>query len=163
MSVLHQYRRQFVPCSIGRPHVSLALAPCTMWKEGRHRLVLPDDIPFSMLENQVGDILPKLSVRDKKALEDGGITTIAHRTCSDSLGRHWHLDIHSWTLLEQGVRGTDLPQTPRQLAVGQVWQSFALDTDGKLKRAYSIQSITSDDKITCRLWGPETGSDPHSL
>ena len=84
----------------------------------------------------------------------------------DSQGRHWHPDVYSWSLLEEGVRGRELPQTPRQLAEGQLWQSFSLDREGKPKGAYSIKevlSITTDDEITYRLWGSEPGAHPHPL
>ena len=119
-----------------------------------------------LLENQVVDILPNLVVRERRALEEGGIVTVADLTTCDSQGRHWHPDLYNWPLLEEGVRGRDLPQHQRQLKEGQVCQAFSLDKDGKARGAYSIKevlSIAADDEITYRLWGPEPGVHPHPL
>ena len=53
-------------------------------QEGYHNLVLPATTPVSLLENQVGDILPSLAAGDRKALEDGGIATVADQTIYNS-------------------------------------------------------------------------------
>ena len=48
-----------------------------------------------LLENQVVDILPNLVVRERRALEEGGIVTVADLTTCDSQGRHWHPDVYN--------------------------------------------------------------------
>ena len=57
-------------------------------QEGHHNLVLPSCIQLCLLKNQVGDILPKLSLKDKKSMEEGSIATVADLTNCDSQGRH---------------------------------------------------------------------------
>ena len=61
-------------------------------QEGHHKLVLSTTFPVSLLENQVGDILPMLSTRDNKVMEEGGIATAAEPTTCDLQGHHWHPD-----------------------------------------------------------------------
>ena len=106
--------------------------------EGRHKIATPLIQALSLLENQVGDLLPTLALSHQTSLANRGISSIADLTECDWHGRHWHPNVYAWPLLEHGSRGREIPQEPHQLAGGQTRQSFSLNTDGTRQGAYAI-------------------------